>query len=238
MPAPKPKSALDLEFEAAVAYFRRHRAVTKEEWDKLDEGARRRAVRIASIAHRGVLADVWSGLEKAVADGQSFRTFKGEIAEKLRKKYGDEVAIPAHLETIYRNETQRAFVFGNVTAALHPDVRSQRPFWRFQAIDDSRTTLVCRECDGVIAEAGGAWWREHMPPLHHRCRSTFVSLTPEQAGKLGGVTGSPPKTSGQRGFGSLPDVGDIDALEEQKNAQLPWELKPKSEPPTPTGPPG
>lgn len=238
MPAPKPKSALDLEFERAVVYFRRHRAVTKEEWDALDEGARRRAVRIASIAHRGVLNDVWQALEEDVRKGGDFRAFKTQIADKLRKKYGGEVAIPAHLETIYRNETQRAFQFGHVTAALSPAVRSRRPFWQFKAIDDSRTTTICRECDGTIAEANGSWWQHHMPPLHHRCRSTFVTLTPEAAGRAGGVTNTPPQGTGTPGFGRIPDVGDIDDLERQKAAQLPRELQPKREPPVPDGPPG
>lgn len=238
MPAPKPKSALDLEFERAVAYFRQNRAVTKEEWDALDEGARRRAVRIASISHRGVLNDVWQALEEDVRKGGDFRAFKTQIADKLRKKYGGEVAIPAHLETIYRNETQRAFQFGHVTAALSPAVLSRRPFWQFKAIDDSRTTTICRECDGTIAEANGSWWQHHMPPLHHRCRSTFVTLTPEAAGRAGGVTNTPPQGTGTPGFGRIPDINDIDDLERQKTAQLPRELQPKREPPVPDGPPG
>jgi hypothetical protein len=53
----------------------------------------------------------------------------GEIAAKLRKRYGDEVAAPAHFETICRNETQRAFVFGNLTAALHPTAQSMATWW-------------------------------------------------------------------------------------------------------------
>lgn len=239
MAIPKPAPSLTLDFDEAVEYFRRHKAVTREEWERLDAAARKRAVRVASIAHRGVLNDVWQDLEKAVAKGTEFRTFKEQIAEKLRKKYGAEGGVPAHLETIYLNETHRAFTHGRVIAALDPDVRHSRPFWQFKALEDNRITPICKECSDTIAEAGGPWWREHMPPLHHRCRSSFVTLTPSQAGQRGGVTNTPPRSTGSSGFGRMPDVDDDGArLEAAKTAQLPRELQPRLELAIPEGPPG
>lgn len=239
MAIPKPAPSLTLDFDEAVEYFRRHKAVTREEWERLDAAARKRAVRVASIAHRGVLNDVWQDLEKAVAKGTEFRTFKEQIAEKLRKKYGAEGGVPAHLETIYLNETHRAFTHGRVIAALDPDVRHSRPFWQFKALEDNRITPICKECSDTIAEAGGPWWQQHMPPLHHRCRSSFVTLTPSQAGQRGGVTNTPPRSTGSSGFGRMPDVDDDGArLEAEKSAQLPRELQPKVTPPTLAGPPG
>lgn len=239
MPVPKPRPSLSLDFDEAVAYFRRHRAVTKDEWDRLDTAARRRAVRVASIAHRGVLNDVWKALEASVAKGTDFRLFKAEIATTLQKKYGAETGVPTHLETIYLNETQRAFTHGRLVAALDPDVRTARPFWQFRAIEDSRITPICKECNGTIAEAGGSWWRSHTPPLHHRCRSSFITLTPAEAGRRGGVTNTPPATTGTSGFGQMPDMDDDgEQLTADKNAKLPRELQPRLELAIPSGPPG
>lgn len=238
MAVPKPRPSLSLDFDEALAYFRSRRAVTGEEWAKLDADARQRAVRVASIAHRGMLNDVWQALEKSVADGTDFRQFKAEIAATLRKKYGADSGVPAHLDTIYRNEVQRSFTHGRVVAALDPDVRRARPFWQFRAIEDNRITPVCKECNGTIAEAAGEWWRSHLPPLHHRCRSSFVPLTVTEAGRRGGVTGTPPAASGTSGFGRMPEPGDAEQLEAAKSAKLPRELQPKGDPAIPEGPPG
>jgi SPP1 gp7 family putative phage head morphogenesis protein len=57
-----------------------------------------------------------------------------------------------------------------------PHVATTLKGFRFSAVLDSRTTNVCRACNGVKLPTEHPWIQTHTPPLHFNCRSVLLPL--------------------------------------------------------------
>lgn len=192
-------SADPVDFEDAIAWFRKRVAMTRAERDRLTDEARLRSFWVSHVAQADIVAQAWKAIDKALATGTSLAQFKKEIGPALRSAWSGSVKDPAwRLETIFRTNVQSAYSAGRTRQALKPEVLEDRPVWMFDAILDGRETEICEACDNTKLQATHDWWRSHTPPLHFNCRSSVISLTPEQAGKLS----APPKASAQQGFGT------------------------------------
>ena len=197
-------SATD-EFVEAVAWFRKRVPLRKESWNALVTEARERAFTVSGVAQLDLVYDVSAAIDDAVAKGTTLDDFKKTIGEKLEAAWGGTVAEPAwRLETIFRTNVQQAYAAGRYNQATDPFILEERPVWMFDAVLDSRTTQVCRECDGTVLPADDPWWKTHLAPLHFNCRSGFLTLTDEQAQSLGGVTKKPTNEKPLDGFGAPP----------------------------------
>lgn len=86
--------------------------------------------------------------------------------------------------TIFRTNVQSAYNAGAYQQRNDPAVRKRRPFWQFRAIQDARTSDLCRPLDGIVRPADDPWWKTHTPPLHHQC---FVPGTIVQGAFIGGL---------------------------------------------------
>lgn len=189
------------EFDPAVAWFRARLPVTDDEYELLSGELRDLAFRIADVAQIDLVTQVWQALDRAIASGTTLEDFKHEIGEQLESAWGEDE--PWRTETIFRTWVQRAYGAGRYALMTDELVREMRPFWRFVSVLDNRTSPICEELDGTTRPADDTWWKEHNPPLHHRCRSTVVSLTPEEAAEEG-LTEDPPPIRPAPGFGRPP----------------------------------
>lgn len=197
---PPPKDTDDAE-----QWFRERLSLDDDaEFEELSAELRRMAFRVAGVTQLQVVTDVWEALDRAVQDGTTFEDFKDEVATKLYRAWGRED--PYRLETIFRNGTQSAYAAGRYDIMTNPVVLKLRPYWEFVAILDEATTPVCETCNGTLLPAGDSFWADHSPPLHHRCRSTLVSRTPEDALEQG-VDSEGPGEDAQDGFGGPPVGG-------------------------------
>jgi SPP1 gp7 family putative phage head morphogenesis protein len=179
-------SADPVDFDEAVAWFRKRVAMTAEERTRLTGEARRQGFFVSHAAQLDVVHDVWKALDAAIAKGTPLADFKREVGPKLREAWSPkDVPDPAwRLETIFRQNVQNAYSAGRYRQATDPDVLDERPVWMFDAILDGRETSICKACDGTMLAAEDKWWLSHQPPLHFNCRSSVITLTEEQAGKL------------------------------------------------------
>jgi SPP1 gp7 family putative phage head morphogenesis protein len=190
-----------VDFEAAIAWFRKRVALKKPEWVALRKRTGEHAFTVANVAQLDVVNHVWKAIDSAVAKGTSFDEFKKTVGDSLRAAWGGTVDNPPwRIETIFRTNVQNAYSAGRYRQATHPDVLEQRPVWMFDAILDGRETAVCAACDGTKRPAADSWWQSHNPPLHHNCRSSLITLTETQAGKLTKA----PSASADEGFGAAP----------------------------------
>lgn len=197
-----------LEFEEAVDSLLDLAPMTREDFENLDEEARKRAWTISNISFLDIIKDTLASLARAVERGVTFEEWKSEISETLESAWEGDVANPAsRMETIFRTTTQTAYSKGHQEIANHPDIREDRPFWRFVASLDGDTTDVCREAHGTILPADHPWWQDHTPPLHFNCRSTFETLTSEEAERLG-ITEKPTELPPGKGFGAPAKLED------------------------------
>lgn len=191
-------------FEEALDFFRDKLSITKDDWLALTEAARQKAFTVAGVAQLDLIADVWKALDKAIDEGTTLADFKKDIGARLEGAWKGTVENPAwRMETIFRTNVQSAYAAGRYAQATDPEVLGDRPYWLFDAVLDTRTTDVCRLCDGTILPADDPWWKNHLPPLHFNCRSTIITLSAEQAGEMG-VSVTKPKADPDEGFGAPP----------------------------------
>lgn len=197
-----PSDVTDDAFAEAVAWFRARVPITDDEFEKLSERAKRKSFLVSRVAHLDIVTHVWHAIEKALARGDDFADFRKELGEKLLAQWTGP-----RLDQVFRTNVQLAYGAGRWTQATDPQTLEGRPYWMFDAVLDSATSHVCKSCDGTILPADDPWWSTHLAPLHHNCRSGFITLTAEQA-RARGVSTSKPSASPDKGFGKPPDRDD------------------------------
>lgn len=189
-------------FQEAIDAIQRRVPMTKEAWDALTEEERDFAFTVADVAQLDMVVDVYDAIERAVRDGTTLEDFQAEVGDLLEEAWGEES--PYRIESIFRTNVMGAYNGGRHAAAK--DVEDDRPYWRFDGPDDSRTSEeICEPCLDVILPADHEWWQTHYPILHPNCRHRVTTLTKEQAEEQG-ITESPPDVEVPVGFGRPPPV--------------------------------
>lgn len=199
-------SADPVDFDEAIAWHRDRVHLTKAQWDKLVAYAKKKAFTVAGVAQLDMVSEVWRAIDRALDQGTTLTDFKKAIGEHLQNAWQGTVAAPgSRVETIFRTNVQLAYSAGRYEQAV--EVKDERPYWMFDALLDSRASEICEECDGTVRPADDPWWRTHQPPLHHNCRSSLTTLTPERAGERG-VSKRGPAVPARDGFGQPPSQDD------------------------------
>lgn len=187
------------QFEEAVEAFRARVPMTDDEFDALEELAHQRAFTVAGVTKLDLLTELWQGIDRAVAEGITLAEFKESISRELAASWSG--ATPARLENIFRTNVQSAYGAGRVKQLRTPAVKRARPYWKFSAIEDARTSAICQPLGGTVLPADDPWWNSHQPPLHFQCRSTILPMTERQAVATG-VAEKPPAIEPLPGFGN------------------------------------
>ncbi len=213
MAAPSANAPDDPElFEEAIEYFLDRVPLGDEEFDSLSVDEKDFAWTVASVAQADVVATVFDAIQRAVEEGTTFEEFADDVGDELEAAWNGSVANPgARLATIFRTTTQSAYGEGRYKQLSDPSVKEARPYWKFDAIEDDRTSDVCDECDGTVLPADDGWWDSHNPPLHFNCRSNVRALSEEEAADEG-IDEKGPGSDADDGFGAAPSV-DEDAWE-------------------------
>jgi SPP1 gp7 family putative phage head morphogenesis protein len=188
------------EFAEAVDWFLARAVVTKGEALRLDDDARQRAFWIGAGLQLDQVQSVFDEIGKALKNGEPF--------EEWRKRVRGVLQNDAHALTVFRNATQRAYSAGRWRQMHDPDVLAARPFGMFDAVLDSRSSEICPPLDGTILPLDHEFFKTHVPPLHHRCRSGIRSLRKSDAEQRG-ITTVPPIVDKPDGFGLAPDAQPV-----------------------------
>lgn len=188
--------------DRATQWFRARIGVTRPEWDAFDEQTRRLAFTVSGLASSSLVKQVQEALAAAIERGESFEDFRARLGESLANSWGD--ASSGRLETIFRNAVQHAYGAQRFEEMSSPAALADRPYWRFEAILDGRTTQVCEQRDGVLRPATDGWWITNWPPLHHRCRSGVISLSEDQTHEEGGISYGGAQVAVPQGWGAAP----------------------------------
>ncbi len=212
-------------FAEAVDWFRERVPIADDEWASLQRSARERAFLISGVTQLEVVTEVWEALERALESGTSFQDFKKVVRERLASAWGGDN--PNRIETIFRTNVQSAYSAGRYEQMTHPDVLGDRPVWMYDAIYDSRTSAICKECDNVRLPADDPWWSTHIPPLHFNCRSVITTLTEQETRDAGGFSRAP-TVQADESFGSAPGSGNEWTPDEKDYPPDLWNLFEKS----------
>lgn len=189
-----------LRFQEAVRAFRARVPMSDADFYEMLEASHARAFVVAGVAKLDLVTQVWKALDDAISNGTTFEDFKKTVGAQLEEEWGRKN--PARLETIFRTNTQRSYSAGKIEMMRNPAISKRRPYWRYTAILDGRTTVVCKTCDGTTLPADHPFWATHQPPLHFNCRATIRALTVSQAETMG-VSDEPPTAEPLDGFGNV-----------------------------------
>jgi SPP1 gp7 family putative phage head morphogenesis protein len=196
-----------VEFAEAVEEFAARRVVTREEADKLEAYARKRAWWISGVAQMDVVNDVHESIVEAMRKGTPFEDWKKEQRQKIENAWGRKDSF--RIQTIFRNATSSAYNAGRLDQMSEPHIVAVRPFWMLDVVDDARTSDICVKFiePPVILPADDPRWLRLSPPFHHRCRTGKRSLRRSVAEKKG-ITTELPDIEIQDGWGIDPRVAE------------------------------
>jgi len=188
-------------FVAASDWFAKRTVITGAEARKLDDDAKKHAFWVGGGLQITQIQRVFDELKKNADSGGTLEEFKKSIRDTLRN--------PHHVETVYRNAIQRQYNAGRYRQMREPFTLRLRPYWLLDTVLDARRSEICKICGGTILPADHPWWLTHIPPLHHRCRSSIRCLRAREAERRG-ISAAPPGEDGdaQKGFGHAPDDAD------------------------------
>lgn len=173
----------------AVAFLRAKGYSITWDWEEMVGEAHHQAFTVAKAMREDVLADIRAAVDKALAEGQSERTFRDNLAPTLKQKgwwgrqtvegpNGEEevtLGTPYRLKTIYRTNMQTSMMRGRGKDLLD-NVRA-RPYWQYVAVLDGRTRPMHRRLHGRVLRYDDPFWKSFYPPLGFNCRCRVRALS-------------------------------------------------------------
>lgn len=162
-------------------------AYTPEEFDRLDDAARRVGFTVARAQSLDAVRAVQTALARDVEEGGTLAQFRRTVAGSLR---GSAIG-PSQVEAIYRTHVGRAYSAGQVETLDNPAVRSAVPYLLYSATHDSRTrpehlALERMGLNGTaVYRADDPIWDTFYPPWAWNCRCLVISIDVEEAARLG-----------------------------------------------------
>ena len=140
-----------------------------EFYGALAENSQKGAFTVSGLASLSQIQTVFDSLNESIAAGETF--------EDWQQRAGSAIGEPP---TRTRRRFSETFVQQGYNAGRWEQFDrniDNRPYLLFSAVNDARTTQICRHRN----ELSVAWMTRSgdlIPPqLHHNCRSALISLT-------------------------------------------------------------
>jgi len=165
----------DATFEEAVEFMKEKLSLTPEEFYRLDAKARFRAFTVAKLTGLDAIERVKEKLIKAIEEGKTLKEWIEELGEDgILKAVGFHRQNPWYLETVFRTNISTAYNAGRLMQIQRS--KDKIKYLEYIAIDDSRTTPICRRLDRTKLPADDPFWATYTPPNHFNCRSTVRAI--------------------------------------------------------------
>ena len=208
------------EIEEGVKRLRETNLLTRDQFDAAAEDIQQRAFTVAGDIEVDTIGRIRDTLANNIDRGTSLEGFRNQLDDKLKGSFLG----PAHLETVYRTNTQAAFRDGRQTLMSDPIVAAAFPYQRYIATHDDRVReshlqLESLGLDGTdIYRMDDPFWDRFTPPWDYNCRCSVIPLSLEAAAEAGVSearrwleTGVPPRYPEHRfapgSFPVEPNVG-------------------------------
>lgn len=182
-------------YDDAVDWFSKRTVITAADARALDDRLKVEAFWVGGGLQLTQVQRVFDAMTEAIERGDTLEDFKKAVKADLRN--------PAHVETVFRNATQRAYNAGRYVQMHEESTLRFRPYGLVDAILDGRTTPYCRDVDGTLLPLDDPWWDTHWFPAHHRCRTSVRNLRRSEAEKRGAKP-PPPGLDPPGGWGHAP----------------------------------
>ncbi|MBS1186720.1 MAG: putative head morphosis protein of bacteriophage [Burkholderiaceae bacterium] len=175
----------------AIAYLTGKGYAITWDWEDLWQQAHAKAFTVAKVAKLDILQDIRDVLQHALTEGQTAAWFEKELTPVLKAKgwWGEQeqrnpdtgeleqvqLGSPWRLETIYRANTQTAYMAGRYAEQI--ENVDNRPFWQYIAVMDGRTRPAHRALHGLAFRFDDPFWQSFYPPNGWNCRCRVTTLS-------------------------------------------------------------
>jgi SPP1 gp7 family putative phage head morphogenesis protein len=173
--------------EEAIAFLRAKGFRFSWRWQDMWHQDHQRAFTVAKAMRQDILDDILEALMPGLTEGITLRDFARSLTPLLQAKGwwgrqeidGEVVQLgsPRRLRTIFNTNIQVAYSVGHYRQMTDPDVLAARPFWRYVAVNDSRTRPAHRSWHNTVLPSDHPWWEQHYPPNGWNCRCMVVSMS-------------------------------------------------------------
>lgn len=182
--------AFNLPPERAVEYFQAKGLRVTSSWRDMEAAAHAKAFTVAGVLKAEALQDIRGALDRALAEGKTYRQFVDELKSKLKARgwWGSKPAdpetgevqqgrgmTPHRLRTVYQTNLQSAYMAGRYKAML--ENADKRPYWQYVAVMDHRTRPAHRSLNGRVFRYDDAAWGALYPPNGYNCRCRVRALS-------------------------------------------------------------
>ena len=196
-PGPVPREALD--------YFRGKGFQPSFSWLDVWREEHAWAFSVAKAAEQDLLVDLRGAVDRALAEGRTFREFSRDLTPILeeqgwwgRQKVRDpktgedvvaELGSPRRLKIIYDANLRTARAAGQWDRAQRTQDTHPYVLYELGPSENHRTEHVAWA--GTILSVKDPWWRTHWPPNGWGCKCRVRLISRREAERLGGVTARP-----------------------------------------------
>lgn len=168
-----------LTFGEAVKYFGGKVSLTPKLFSRLQNKYKTLAFTVAGYTKLEVLNTFRDELLKAIEDGTTVKAFRDSMNDFLERR-GYEGVTPFQADNIFRTNVQTAYQVGHYEQMTDPEVQKLRPYWQYDAVNDSHTRPSHLAMDGKVFRADSPVWDTWYPPNGFRCRCTVHTLSQRQ----------------------------------------------------------
>lgn len=190
--------AMQLAPEKAIEYFQAKGFEISFRWTDVFKEQHKRAFTAAGAMKMDILQELRGGLDDALENGTTFRTFLNDLQPTLKQlgwwgrteivdpKTGEirEIDVnPYRLRNIYRTNLQTSYMTGRYKE--QEARKDRRPFWMYVAIIDESTRPTHAEMNESVYPADDSIWDWMYPPNGWGCRCRVRSLSERRVKALG-----------------------------------------------------
>ena len=155
-------SRKDMTFEEAVDYFKGRVPVTAEVFYRIAEQYRGLAFTVSGYTKAQILKRFYDEILAALEDGNTFSEFRKNMNDFLKAE-GYEGLDPLQADLIFRTNIQTAYNVGHYEQMTDPGVMKLRPFWQYDAVNDTHTRPSHLAMDGKVFPADHPVWNTWFP---------------------------------------------------------------------------
>lgn len=177
-------SRKNMTFEEALDYFKERIPVTASQFYKIAGKYRGLAFTVSGYTKAEILKQFYDEIKDAIENGNSIGEFRANMNEFLKSK-GYEGITPFQADNVFRTNIQTAYNVGHYEQLTQPEVLEARPYWQYDAVNDSHTRPSHLAMDGRVFPADSPVWDTWFPPNGFRCRCTVRALSKRQAEQRG-----------------------------------------------------
>ena len=174
----------NLIFKEAVAFLKKKKTLTADEYKLLDEESRAKAFTVSGYTSMEVLQTFLNELSDACEQGKTKKDFMDNMNDFLQRN-GYTGLNPFKADVIFRTNMQTAYNAGHYKSMTDPITMKLRPYWKYTTAGDGQVRETHAMMEGRIYRADDPIWDIWYPPNGFRCRCSVVSLTKAQVERSG-----------------------------------------------------